>query len=48
MAVMMKLSKKVNKPTPLNTYGASDTRNTASYIQFLNSYYYAPNTLKYY
>lgn len=40
MAVMMKLSKKVNKPTPLNTYGASDTRKH-SYIQLLNSYYYA-------
>lgn len=26
MAFMIKLSKKVNKPTPLNTYGASDTR----------------------
>ena len=47
MAVMMKLSKKVNRPTALITYSASDTRKH-NYIQFLNGYYYAPNTLKYY
>ena len=47
MAVMRKLSKKVKKPTPLITYGTLDTRKH-NYIQFLNGYYYAPNTLKYY